>query len=956
MNADNKRSLQSRIHVALLLIAVVTSLCAASVILLDNLVNAHQTQVKRISNLARIGETALSGSLLFNDAARAEQLLQRLRSDRTLEAIALYREDGSLLASALSSTALPLPQLSPKAGLSITKGHINLQHPVFLDGQSIGSLYLRNTSGLSWQQLQPRLLLSLVPLVIALSTLVPLSRRLKRQVITPLHEFSSSIRNLIINQDYNRHLPTNRDDELDEISESINELLANCQSNLQELKSQLSSTRRCLVREKSLGQAVYNTTPSCLLQINNRQNRVRSANQQFLELFGFAPTGLPLPEILKKIGLSPPMIKQLSSNAPVNHQLAECHQADLGGRLIELTKVNIESSHESLMIINDLTAHKKAETALFQEKERAQVTLETIHDAVITTDTEGRVCYMNPRAELFTGIKRVHAQGLPIERVLKLTDLITHQPAEHPSLCCLRQKITIPWQSRGLVLEGLEKKSIVEGSSAPLRNQHDKLIGIVNSFRDVTPLHKLTGEVSFHTSHDSLTGLLNRREFETQLLTLFDKVDKKLVEGVLLFINLDQFKVINENCGHIGGDKLLCEIAVLLQGMVRQSDNLARLERDDFAVLLEGCGQNQAIATAKALLDHIQNYDFYWNTRKYPLSASIGVVPLDEIDQDRFDIISLAESVCMTAKACGQSRYFVYQKDDVELHRQHNHARQVPEIHRAINDKRLELYCQPMKTVRTGRVGDHVEILLRMWNEQGKLLSPDTFLPAAEHFRLMPTIDIWVVEQTLTWLENHADKLPHLDVCAINLSGMSLNDDQFLSKLKYRLKTTKAPVEKLCFEITESIAVTNLSRTQRTINEFRSMGCRFSLDDFGTGMSSFAYLKHLPVNFLKIDGIFIRNIANSTIDYAMVKSIHDIGQVLGMETIAEYVESSAIEKRLLEIGIDHLQGFGIAKPQPLNNLLQPPELAPELQTGNVSLLIARKRERNHPEIRGQNRL
>lgn len=955
MNTDAKHSLQRQIQIALLLIAAVTSLCAASVILLDNLVNAHQTEVKRIKNLSRIGETALSGALLFDDAHRAEQLLQRLRSNNTLEAIALYRRDGSLLASALSPTAVPLPLTTPKAGLSLANGHINLQHPMLLDGNPIGSLYLRNTANLGWQQLQSGMFLSLVPLVIALILLLPLSRHLKRRVVTPLYELSNSIQDLVISQDYNRHLPTNRDNELDEICEMINELLVNYQNNLDELKSQLSSTRRCLTHEQSLAKEIQKTTPSCLLRVNNQQNRVRSANQQFLDLFGFAPTGMPLPQVLKKMGLAPTWIRQLNSGTPVDQQLAECQQVERGSRLIELTRTNIAASPESLLIINDLTAYKKAEIALFQEKERAQVTLETIHDAVITTDTENRVCYMNPRAELFTGIKRVDAQGRPIEQVLKLKDMITNKQVEHPSLYCLQQRTAIPWQERGLILQGKKRKSIVEGSSAPLRNQHDQLIGVVNSFRDVTPLHRLTGEVSFRATHDHLTGLLNRREFEAQLLTLLDKVEKKLVNGVLLFINLNQFKVINENCSHVGGDKLLCEVAVLLQGNVRQSDSLARLERDDFAILLEGCARNQAIETTKTLLNQIQHYDFNWSNRKYPLSASIGIVPLDEIEQNRLDIISLAESVCMTAKACGQNRYFIYQKDDVELHRQHHHARQVPEIHRAINDKRLELYCQPMKTLRTGRVGDHIEILLRMRNEQGKLLSPETFLPAAEHFRLMPTIDIWVVEQTLAWLEQHSDKLSHLDACAINLSGMSLNDDQFLSKLKNRLRNTRAPLEKLCFEITESIAVANFSRTQVTINEFRSMGCRFSLDDFGTGMSSFAYLKHLPVNFLKIDGIFIRNIANSNIDYAMVKSIHDIGQVLGMETIAEYVENTAIEKRLLDIGVDHLQGYGIAKPQPLSNLLQPRELPAQPPAEEIALFLAKQDAHSGHTIRGQDR-
>ena len=456
----------------------------------------------------------------------------------------------------------------------------------------------------------------------------------------------------------------------------------------------------------------------------------------------------------------------------------------------------------------------------------------------------------------------------------------------------------------------------------PYHDGKGKDSGVVVSWRDLTETHTLSEKLSYQASHDALTGLVNRREFEQRLRHLIELARQENTEHALCYLDLDQFKVINDTCGHVAGDELLRQLGMLLPDQVRKGDTLARLGGDEFGVLMERCSITQATRVANALLEAIRNLQFHWEDKTFNIGVSIGVVPIDETSESITEVLSTADSACYAAKDGGRNQIHVFREDDVKIAERHGEMQWVARIQHALDDDRFELYAQPIASVAApDSMPVHYEILLRMQDERGRIVLPGAFLSAVERYNLSARLDNWVILNAFEWLVQHPKCMQELNLLSINLSGNSLGDSQLMGHIIERFEEGRIPPEKICLEITETAAITNLTNATRFIKLLKEWGCRFALDDFGSGLSSFAYLKNLPVDFLKIDGLFVKDILDDAIDYAMVKSINEIGHVMGKKTVAEFVDSEAILNSLKVIGVDYAQGYAVGKPRPLDRIL-----------------------------------
>jgi diguanylate cyclase (GGDEF)-like protein len=430
----------------------------------------------------------------------------------------------------------------------------------------------------------------------------------------------------------------------------------------------------------------------------------------------------------------------------------------------------------------------------------------------------------------------------------------------------------------------------------------------------------LADQLAYQASHDPLTGVLNRREFERCVGAALAKSRSQHLEHVLCLLDLDRFKIINDTCGHVAGDTLLRQLTTVLQNGLRSGDSLARLGGDEFGILLESCPLDRGRGIAEALREAVAETRFTWEQHTFSIGASFGVVAVTPYTASVDEAVRTADAACYTAKGKGRNRVHVHQPGDGELSRSQGESQWAGRILAAIREHRLELFYQTIVPVRMGgRAGEFVELLLRLRDEDGVLVPPGAFLPAAERYDLLPAIDRWVVATGFRALAGRyqAGRDPGGDLYSINLSGASIGDEAFLPFVRAQFAEHRVPPELICFELTETVAIGNLGVALRFINELRALGCRFALDDFGSGLSSFAYLKNLPVDFLKVDGHFVRGIAHDSIDRAMVEAVNRIGHEMGLRTIAEFVETDAVLDCLRELGVDYAQGYAISRPRPL---------------------------------------
>lgn len=565
-----------------------------------------------------------------------------------------------------------------------------------------------------------------------------------------------------------------------------------------------------------------------------------------------------------------------------------------------------------------LTQRHAFADALQLERERAQITLESIGDGVITTDVDGAIAYMNPAAESLTHWNAAQAQGLPLAALFNLLD----ENAQVDGFTLIEHILG------GQLSGGSEHSKLIQrldGSTvsvtlvgAPIRSA-GKVSGAVLVLHDMTQERQYIANLSWQATHDALTGLANRREFEYRLEQVLHGIGRQQSgRHALMFLDLDQFKLVNDTCGHAAGDELLRHICALLQSDLREGDTLARLGGDEFGILLENCPAPAAEKIAESLRNTVQNLHFVWKGRPFVTTVSIGLVHISHTPTTLETSLRAADMACYMAKEKGRNRVQVYHADDTELSLRFGEMAWIQRLHMALEEDRFCLYSQEIAPLGHTAAGTgHIEILLRLHDEAGRIILPDSFIPAAERYGLMTSLDRWVVENVFKLIARCMIERPGrpMAMCAINLSGITIGDDDFLRFLRERFTAYGIPPGMICFEITETSAISNLGSAIRFINELKALGCYFSLDDFCAGMSSFAYLKHLPVDFLKIDGSFVKDMLDDPINRAMVEVINHIGHVMGKRTIAEFVETPHIEQALLEIGVDYAQGYLIERPQ-----------------------------------------
>jgi diguanylate cyclase (GGDEF)-like protein/PAS domain S-box-containing protein len=563
----------------------------------------------------------------------------------------------------------------------------------------------------------------------------------------------------------------------------------------------------------------------------------------------------------------------------------------------------------------DITEQKVYEEALFREKESAQITLQSIGDGVVTTDAECNVEYLNPVAEELTGWKVDDATGRPIDEIFRGFHEETCEPLENPLSVAIRRNRSIKSVRPTLLIRRDGNEIYIESTASPIRNDKGDVSGGVLVFHDVSEARELNRRLSYHASHDILTGLVNRREFENRLERALKSAKARETSYTLLYLDLDQFKIVNDSCGHSAGDALLGQLGALLKAKIRWRDTLARLGGDEFGVLLESCSLDEAMRAADGLREAIREHRFNWDDRSFSLGVSIGVVPITAETEDVASLLTAGDSACQAAKDAGRNRIYSYQENDLDLMRRRREMQWAARINNALEESRFELFRQTIQPLQIRDEGAHYELLLRMRDESGKLVSPDLFISAAERYGITPNIDRWVVSQAFRWLVSEADERARLSLCSINLSGQSLTDDGFLPFVIQEFQSSGLDATKICFEITETAAIASYAQASRFINALKELGCRFALDDFGTGLSSFGYLKHFPVDFLKIDGSFVKEILHDPIDREMVRSINEIGHLTGKQTIAEFAENNEIITMLKGMGVDYAQGYGVSEPK-----------------------------------------
>ena len=584
----------------------------------------------------------------------------------------------------------------------------------------------------------------------------------------------------------------------------------------------------------------------------------------------------------------------------------------------ELQQALAASEERFVGSLTDIERRKQAEALLFEEKERAQVTLASIADAVVTVDTAGRIEFMNPIAERLTGWPLDEARHRPVAEVFAVVDEANGAPIPDPVARALTDDATTEADANVVLLCRGAESIAIDYSVAPIRDRAARTVGAVLVVQDMSRERQYAARLSNLASHDALTGLLNRREFEQRVRAIVEHREAEEGQHAVLYLDLDQFKVVNDTSGHAAGDELLRQVGALLRPRLREGDVLARLGGDEFGVLLPHCPPAPALRIAEALRKAIVDFRFAWKNRSFTIGVSIGLVNLAEGPHTLASVLSAADAACYLAKDKGRNRVQVYRPEDSEVALRRGEMEWVNRLHRALAEDRLCLYAQPMHAMHVaGPKVLHQELLVRLIDEQNELIAPIAFIPAAERYHLMPSIDRWVIRTAFRLLADRraagdADALS--GTYAINLSGASIGDDQFLDYVRESFARFRIPHRAICFEITETTAVTSLSKAADFIGALREPGCRFALDDFGVGVSSFTYLKQLPVDYLKIDGSFVRNMLHDPVDAAMVEAIHRIGRVMGKQTIAESVETAATLEALRSVGVDFAQGNAIAPP------------------------------------------
>lgn len=591
------------------------------------------------------------------------------------------------------------------------------------------------------------------------------------------------------------------------------------------------------------------------------------------------------------------------------------------GLWVELHSQRMDYGGERALIsvARDVTHRKSLEATLGRGKLQARVTLESIGEGVITTDTSGAIDYMNEAAEQLIQINRSLAVGKKILDLIAIVDEVDGESLGDPVDLSLAERRRINLGRRALLIAKQSKREFsTELTASPIRGPDREIAGCVVIFHDVSELRGLAREMSYQASHDALTGLVNRAEFQRRLDLALDTPRTDGTGHVVCYLDLDRFKAVNDSCGHMVGDNLLREIATLLKEQVRDSDTVARFGGDEFAMLLVGCPLDKARQIAGDVCQAVNDYSFTWQDRVFQLGVSIGLVEVGHESGSAEAVLSAADSACYVAKQQGRGRVHAYSARDEVLARERGEIKWLHRLQNALKDNLFELYVQPVIAVR-GQVdeGPAAELLLRMRDESGRAIPPAQFLSAAERYQLMSHLDRWVTRAALTTIANGSPHLPAGRTCSINLSGQTLGDEDFLEFVVDLLDHTGAQASKICFEVSESAVVNNIEHARRFINVLHGMGCRFALDDFGSGIGSFANLKQLSIDYLKIDGTYTRELEVNSVNRELLAAMIKLSRSLDFLVVAEQVEDQASFDALRELGVDFVQGYVVERPHPL---------------------------------------
>ncbi|VEP15926.1 putative Diguanylate cyclase [Hyella patelloides LEGE 07179] len=653
------------------------------------------------------------------------------------------------------------------------------------------------------------------------------------------------------------------------------------------------------------------------------------------DIVQFQILGLDLINTIAQTVMSTPLVcvKTTDSLMQVHQQMDSLRvrrlvvigkQGELQGIINQYDMLKVLDPAELFGIIGTLQQELEEKTnQLQQEKELAQVTLQSIGDAVITTDVMGKIVNFNPMAERLTGWRISEAKHQPLTDIFRIINEHTREPVPNPVEKVLRENRVFGLANHTILIARDETEYSIENSAAPIRDRLGRIIGTVIVFHDVTESRDLTNQLSWQATHDALTCLYNRREFEKKVAEAIAIAQNEGHQHALCYLDLDRFKIVNDTCGHAAGDELLRQVTQLLNQRIRSADILARLGGDEFGFLLYQCPLEVATKIANNLRQWIEDFHFTWEGQAFAIGVSIGLVEINSNTENLSSLLNAADAACYAAKANGRNCVHVYQDNDAELAKNLGERQWIIRLNQALSENRFCLYSQKIVSIKDEEEVDRYEILLRLRDEQGQVITAGAFIPAAERYDLMPAIDRWVINHFLADYERHYQqggepkKAQSNSLYAINLSGASISSQSFRLFLKEQFTRFQIAPSTICFEITETVAISNLATAAKFIQELKELGCSIALDDFGSGMSSLNYLKNLSVDYLKIDGSFVKNIVEERVDRATVEYFNQIAQIMQIKTVAEFVEDKAILQKLQEIGIDYAQGYGIARPIPL---------------------------------------
>jgi Amt family ammonium transporter len=580
----------------------------------------------------------------------------------------------------------------------------------------------------------------------------------------------------------------------------------------------------------------------------------------------------------------------------------------------------IDATDEIYVYIQDISAQRMAEKALRKERNQARTTLASIGDSVVTVNMGGDITYLNNKAMKLLRVDGKEAIGQHFSGLVRLMDGGEIWVVENLIEQCRRSNPNqVVKEQVSLLVENSDALQ-VQVTATRISSQGKETDGVVIVLRDISREYRLQEELHRQANHDSLTDLINRSAFEMHLENALETARSRGREHILCFMDLDQFKVVNDTCGHVAGDELLRQLARLMRKHFRGSDVLARVGGDEFSAILIDCPLGQAIERIDSLREDVQQHSFYWENHSFRVGLSIGVSPINMYSESVAQLMSAADAACYSAKDSGRNRIIVYEKDSATTKRRLGEMQWLSRINNALDQDRLVLYAQPIVDMKNDdKVIVAIEVLVRMrGTDGGELIPPGAFLPAAERYDLIERVDHWVVEEVMRVLAKYNSNCPD---CFINLSGGTLTHDRFIPLVKMLMEKYEIQPDKITFEVTETAAIQNLSSVLKMIRELHEFGCHFALDDFGSGLSSFGYLKNLPVDYLKIDGMFIKDMVTDSLDKGMVEAIKTVADTMRLTTIAEFVENDSIIEELRRMGIGLGQGYGIAQPRPLEEFI-----------------------------------